>query len=211
MFAPRCSSPTSPTAIVTRQKTCQTTLDALRHPKQKSAKEITNTEPHDPTKKAGKAAENAPQRDSPPASEDSIASARDVEAEANDSLKITIRTPDEGRLFLEDKQAIEAGVELGIGDLVHALVQISVIQDMPTHARNTVCAVALLLDQMKLPETGEAAIDSIQRKMDDMVDAAAQRAVVAAGAAVESRIELVLEKATDSLRAALETTAVELQ
>src|SRR6266481_5016236 len=170
-----------------------------------------NTEPHDPTKKAGKVAENAPQRDSLPASEDGISSARDAETEANDSLKITVRTADEGRLFLEDEQAIEAGVELGIGDLIHALVQISVIQDMPTHARNAVCAVALLLDQMKSPKTGEAVINSIQRKMDDMVDAATQRAVDAAGVAVESRIELVLEKATDSLRAALETTAVELQ
>ena len=111
----------------------QTTLDALRRPKQKSAKEITNTEPHDPSKKAGKVAENTPQRDSPPASEDGISSARDVEAKANDSLKITVHTADEGRLFLEDKQAIEAGVELGISNLVHALVHISVIQDMPMH------------------------------------------------------------------------------
>src|SRR6266481_2165572 len=120
-----------------------------------------NTEPHDPTKKAGKVAENAPQRDSLPASEDGISSARDAETEANDSLKITVRTADEGRLFLEDEQAIEAGVELGISDLVHALVQISVIQDMPTHARNAVCAVALLLDQMKSPKTGEVANKAI--------------------------------------------------
>src|SRR6266481_10031088 len=117
MFAPRRSSPTSPTARVTRQKTRQTTLDTLRRPKQKSAKEITNTEPHDPTKKVGKVAENAPQRDSPPASEDGISSARDVEAEANDSLKITVHTADEGRLFLEDEQAIEACALLGTADL----------------------------------------------------------------------------------------------
>src|SRR6266481_4754522 len=80
---------------------------------------------------------------------------------------------DQGRCFLEDEQLIKTDTELSVNDLVEALINISVLCDMPSLMRNAVCLVVLLLDQQKLAGTGEAIINIIQRKVDDIVDTAA--------------------------------------
>src|SRR6266481_4376444 len=122
---------------------------------------------------------------------------------------------DQGRCFLEDEQLIETDMELSVNNLVEALINISVFCDMPSLMRNAVRSVALLLDQQKLAGSGEAIVNMIQHKVDDIVDTATQWAIGSAKAAVKGRIDSMLEKATakavDSLRATLETTVVELQ
>src|SRR6266481_1660849 len=185
------------------------------HAKQQTTKTDVGLRPHSTAKEKGKGTEKNPQQDSSPTTEDGPSSAGEAEVKADDSLQITVRDVDQGRCFLEDKQLIETDTELSVNDLVEALISISVLCDMPLLTRNAVRLVGLLLDQEKLAGTGEAIINMIQCKVDDIVDTAAQRAINSAKVAVEGRIDSMLEKATakaaDSLRATLETTAAELQ
>src|SRR6266481_1901536 len=185
------------------------------HAKQQTTKTDAGLRPHSTAKEKGKGTEKNPQQDSSPATEDGPSSAGEAEVKADDSLQITVRDVDQGRCFLEDKQLIETDTELSVNDLVEALISISVLCDMPSLTRNTVQLVALLLDQKKLAGTSKAIINMIQHKVDDIVDTAAQWAIDSAKVVVEGRIDSMLEKATakaaDSLRATLETTAVELQ
>src|SRR6266481_724731 len=181
------------------------------HAKQQTTKTDMGLRPHSTAKEKGKGTEKNPQQDSSPATEDGPSSAGEAKVEANDSLQITVHDADQGRHFLEDEQLIKTDTELSINDLVEALISISVLCDMPSLTRNAVRLVALLLDQQKLAGTSEAIINMIQCKVDDIVDTAAQWAIDSAKAVVEGRIDSMLEKAADSLRATLEMTVAELQ
>src|SRR6266481_9494804 len=181
------------------------------HAKQQTTKTDAGLRPHSTAKEKGKGTEKNPQQDSSPATEDGPLSVGEAEAEADDSLQIMVRDVDQGRHFLEDEQLIETDTELSINDLVEALISISMLCDMPSLTRNAVQSVALLLDQQKLAGTGKAIVNMIQHKVDDIVDTAAQGAIDSAKVVVEGRIDSMLEKAADSLRATLEMTVAELQ
>src|SRR6266481_954903 len=174
--------------------------------KQQTTKTDMGLRPHSAAKEKGKDIEKDPQQDSLPTTEDGPSSV----GEAEDSLQITVHDADQGRCFLEDKQLIKTDTELSVNDLVEALKNISMLCNMPSLMRNAVRSVALLLDQQKLAGTSKAIVNMIQRKVDDIVDTAAQWAIDSAKVVVEGRIDSMLEKATakavDSLRATLETT-----
>src|SRR6266481_6278160 len=175
-----------------KQKTCA---------KQQTTKTDVGLRPHSTAKEKGKGTEKNPQQDSSPTTEDGLSAAGEAEVEADDSLQITICDVDQGRHFLEDEQLIETDTELSVNDLVEALISISVLCDMPSLMRNAVRSVVLLLDQQKLAGTGKAIINMIQRKVDDIVDTAAQQAIDSAKAAVKGRIDSMLEKSTAKDRA----------
>src|SRR6266481_4895544 len=140
------------------------------HAKQQTTKTDAGLRPHSAAKEKGKGTEKNPQQDSSPATEDGPLSAGEAKVEADDSLQITVRDADQGRLFLEDEQLIETDMELSINDLVEALINISMLCNMPSLMRNAVHSVVLLLDQQKLAGTGKAIVDMIQFKVDDIVD-----------------------------------------
>src|SRR6266481_7211269 len=174
------------------QKTCA---------KQQTTKTDMGLRPHSTEKEKGKDIEKDPQQDSLLATEDGPLSVGEAEVEANDSLQIMVHDVDQGRHFLEDEQLIETDTELSVNDLVEALISISMLCDMPSLMRNAVRLVALLLDQQKLAGTGKAIVNMIQRKVDDIVDTAAQQAIDSAKAAVKGRIDSMLEKSTAKDRA----------
>src|SRR6266481_2990493 len=134
MFTCWHSSPTSPTVRIT----CQTTLDAHRHPKPQTDKKDSDIRPHSAAKEKGKDIERDPRQDSLSATEDGPSSVGEAKVEADDSLQITVCDVDQGRCFLEDEQLIETDMELSVNDLMEALISISMLCDMPSLTRNAV-------------------------------------------------------------------------
>src|SRR6266481_7399870 len=131
MFASRHSSPTAPTARITRQS-AQMASNPLEETTSKANKKK-GAAPTTVGGKQGTGKELATSGGSPPAPEGALESAD--EEEPTEEPTCTIRNAMDTKAFLQEESIIGADEELDMDVMLGALIHISADQDMPLAAR----------------------------------------------------------------------------
>ena len=167
----------------------QTMLDAHSWPKLRTRKKDADTGGTDAPKEKSKKKKPAT-RSTRADSEEERTDKGDTDGD--ETPKRTILSVAEGRAFLEEEALIDAGEGVDIDMMVSTLIQVSLMKGMSETASHAVRAVALILTQLKMEAVSEALVNSLEKKLANMVAKEA-------------------EKATSLIKGSLESTMVEIQ
>src|SRR6266481_2113807 len=171
MFASRHSSPTAPTARITRQS-AQMASNPLKETTSRANKKK-GAAPTTVGGKRGTGKEPATSGRSPPAPEGVLESAN--EEEPTEEPTCMIRNAVDAKAFLQEESIIGADEELDMDVMLGALIHISADQDVPLAARQAVRSVALILNQLKMDAVGHTLISMIEQRIDTLVEKVIER------------------------------------
>src|SRR6266481_3567547 len=170
MFASRHSSPTTPTARITR-RSAQMASNPLKETTSRANKKK-GAAPTTAGGKRGTGKKPATSGGSPPAPEGAFESAD--EEEPTEEPTCTICNAADAKAFLQEESIIGADEELDM--------------DVMLAARQAVRSVALILNQLKMDAVGHTLIGMIEQRIDTLAEKAIERVAGTMKAAVDSTV-----------------------
>ena len=90
-----------------------------------------------------------------------------------------VLSAEEGRVFLEEEGFIDLAEQVDANALAGVLVQVALMDGMAPKACHTVCAVALMLGQLKSEDIGDAILTRVETKLDAMLGKVAEKQAAA--------------------------------